>query len=219
MASGHVNRTQRPNTWQHRPSLRREESPCQSGAVHTWHLTDVARRAADVGSSRYSGHHDPAGSHPTPACTATMVTLAPADDGVLRMNRYPAIVASDEPTEATRFDSTAWAARVFGVSTMAAVATAKARGTKLDGNRGIKPTVKMRIQSAAARQQRASARAARYRTADSGAAGGRRCVIKTDRSRAQRQGYPDCAGEGAWTAPGEASVEAAGEIARFRSRF
>jgi len=25
MASGHVNRTQRPNTWLHRPSLRREE--------------------------------------------------------------------------------------------------------------------------------------------------------------------------------------------------
>ena len=35
MASGHVNRTKRPNTWLHRPSLRREESPCQLGAVHT----------------------------------------------------------------------------------------------------------------------------------------------------------------------------------------
>ena len=38
MASGHVNRAKRPNTWQHRPSLRREESPCQPGAVHTWHI-------------------------------------------------------------------------------------------------------------------------------------------------------------------------------------
>ena len=38
MASGHVNRTQRPNTWLHRPSLRREDSPCQPGAVHTWPL-------------------------------------------------------------------------------------------------------------------------------------------------------------------------------------
>jgi hypothetical protein len=37
MASGHVNRTERPNTWQHRPSLRREDSSCQPGAVHTWH--------------------------------------------------------------------------------------------------------------------------------------------------------------------------------------
>src|ERR1700730_11144530 len=36
MASGHVNRTSRPNTWQHRPSLRREDSSCQPGAVHTW---------------------------------------------------------------------------------------------------------------------------------------------------------------------------------------
>src|ERR1700722_20687145 len=43
MASGHVNRTQRPNTWLHRPSLRREDSPCQLGAVHTWPITtDIA---------------------------------------------------------------------------------------------------------------------------------------------------------------------------------
>jgi len=27
MASGHVNRIYRPNTWQHRPSLRREDCP------------------------------------------------------------------------------------------------------------------------------------------------------------------------------------------------
>jgi hypothetical protein len=40
MASGHVNRTNRPNTWLHRPSLRREDSPCQPGAVHTWHDSD-----------------------------------------------------------------------------------------------------------------------------------------------------------------------------------
>ena len=43
MASGHVNRTNRPNTWLHRPSLRREDSPCQPGAVHTWPgATDTA---------------------------------------------------------------------------------------------------------------------------------------------------------------------------------
>jgi hypothetical protein len=41
MASGHVNRTQRPNTWLHRPSLQREDSPCQLGAVHTWHKADA----------------------------------------------------------------------------------------------------------------------------------------------------------------------------------
>ncbi|SRR5216683_5618887 len=42
MASGHVNRIYRPNTWQHRPSLRREESSCQPGAVHTWHAYHAA---------------------------------------------------------------------------------------------------------------------------------------------------------------------------------
>ena len=35
-ASGHVNRTDRPNTWLHRPMLQREKSSCQPGAVHTW---------------------------------------------------------------------------------------------------------------------------------------------------------------------------------------
>jgi hypothetical protein len=38
MASGHVNRINRPNTWLHRQSLRREDSSCQPGAVHTWHI-------------------------------------------------------------------------------------------------------------------------------------------------------------------------------------
>src|SRR5215469_11095198 len=38
MASGHVNRANRPNTWLHRPAKRREDSPCQLGAVHTWHM-------------------------------------------------------------------------------------------------------------------------------------------------------------------------------------
>jgi len=41
MASGHVSRTNRPNTWLHRPSLRREVFPCQLGAVDTWHLEPV----------------------------------------------------------------------------------------------------------------------------------------------------------------------------------
>ena len=42
MASGHVNRTQRPNTWLHRPSLQREDSSCQLGAVHTWPTASVS---------------------------------------------------------------------------------------------------------------------------------------------------------------------------------
>ena len=44
MASGHVNRANRPNTWPHRLTLRREVLTCQPGAVHTWHIADVATR-------------------------------------------------------------------------------------------------------------------------------------------------------------------------------
>src|SRR5262249_5627658 len=46
MASGHVNRANRPNTWLHRPRLQREDSPCQLGAVHTWHKADIDVRGA-----------------------------------------------------------------------------------------------------------------------------------------------------------------------------
>jgi hypothetical protein len=48
MASGQVNRTNRPNTWLHRPSLRREDSSCQLGAVHTWHNVANAGGASDA---------------------------------------------------------------------------------------------------------------------------------------------------------------------------
>jgi hypothetical protein len=48
MASGHVNRTNRPNTWLHRPSLQREDSSCQLGAVHTWHKADIQFAATNV---------------------------------------------------------------------------------------------------------------------------------------------------------------------------
>jgi hypothetical protein len=48
MASGHVNRANRPNTWLHRPALKREEKPCQHGAVHTWHLSDLSLERRNV---------------------------------------------------------------------------------------------------------------------------------------------------------------------------
>jgi hypothetical protein len=41
MASGHVNRTNRPNTWLHRPTCKREKKPCQLGAVHTSGLSQT----------------------------------------------------------------------------------------------------------------------------------------------------------------------------------
>jgi DNA invertase Pin-like site-specific DNA recombinase len=50
--------------------------------------------------------------------------------------------------------------RMISSRTKAALAAAKARGTKLGGNRGVKPTAKMRALSASALKQRADARAA-----------------------------------------------------------
>src|SRR5262249_56324937 len=52
---GHYGRTNRPNTWLHRPSLRREDSPCQPGAVHTWHISEVTNEAADFRLGGQSG--------------------------------------------------------------------------------------------------------------------------------------------------------------------
>ena len=56
MASGHVNRIKRPNTWLQRPMLQnREESSCQTGAVHTWHIASLRCYAAIRRLSRHSG--------------------------------------------------------------------------------------------------------------------------------------------------------------------
>jgi hypothetical protein len=54
MASGHVNRTKRPNTWLHRPMLQNvKKSSCQPGAVHTWHIASFSLRCR---SSSLSAH-------------------------------------------------------------------------------------------------------------------------------------------------------------------
>ena len=47
MASGHVNRINRPNTWLLRPDAQRAKSSCQHGAVHTWHKADIGRDAME----------------------------------------------------------------------------------------------------------------------------------------------------------------------------
>ncbi len=64
MASGHVNRTNRPNTWLHRPATRREDSPCQLGAVHTWHFSAVPAAPGDV---RFQGVKQPCRRNPETA--------------------------------------------------------------------------------------------------------------------------------------------------------
>jgi hypothetical protein len=48
MASGLVCRANRPNTWLHRPACKREEKPCQLGAVHTWHKADMPMAPSNV---------------------------------------------------------------------------------------------------------------------------------------------------------------------------
>jgi hypothetical protein len=55
MASGHVNRSNRPNTWLLRPMLQREDSSCQPGAVHTWPLAELSETRRDVGYLGISG--------------------------------------------------------------------------------------------------------------------------------------------------------------------
>jgi hypothetical protein len=48
--------------------------------VGCWHFSDLTFLYRAVCSSGYSGHHDSAGDHPTPACNATKVTLERAGD-------------------------------------------------------------------------------------------------------------------------------------------
>jgi hypothetical protein len=56
MASSHARRTNRSNTWPHRPALhQRQQNPCQRGVVHTWHDSAVRLPAYDVRSALFSG--------------------------------------------------------------------------------------------------------------------------------------------------------------------
>ena len=64
MASGHANRANRPNTWLHRPHLRREDSPCQLGAVHTWHIPDPANWREEFRLRAYSRSPNPLPARP-----------------------------------------------------------------------------------------------------------------------------------------------------------
>src|SRR5262249_47952325 len=73
MASGHVNRTNRPNTWLHRPSLQREDFPSQPGAVHRWHNADqaIAAGMSAAGESRHATAKEAGpslGAHASPQC-------------------------------------------------------------------------------------------------------------------------------------------------------
>jgi hypothetical protein len=54
-AGGHVNRANRPNTWLHRPAKRRGDSPCQLGAVHTWHNCELREERTEFRLREQSG--------------------------------------------------------------------------------------------------------------------------------------------------------------------
>jgi len=75
MASGHVNRVNRPNIWLLRPSLQSEDSSCQPGAVHTWPKADMAAVTSDVRFRGWSGHG--ARQRPTSAFLGTGALSAP----------------------------------------------------------------------------------------------------------------------------------------------
>jgi DNA invertase Pin-like site-specific DNA recombinase len=90
--------------------------------------------------------------------------------------------------------------RMISARTKAALAAAKARGTKLGGDRGVKPTIKMRKQSAAARQQRASAKAAGIAPTIAELQATGATSLRQIAAGLNAQDIPTARGNGEWTA-------------------
>ena len=91
-------------------------------------------------------------------------------------------------------------AGMISARTKAALAAAKRRGKKLGGNRGVKPTAKMRALSTAALQRRANARAADFAPviADLQAAGAMSLRAIAEGLNAKK--IPTARGSGKWSA-------------------
>lgn len=91
-------------------------------------------------------------------------------------------------------------AGMISARTKAALAMARRRGVKLGGNRGVKPTAKMRALSRAARQQRADIRAAdiapTIKTLQAAGATSLRAIA----AGLNNQGIPTARGQGKWSA-------------------
>jgi DNA invertase Pin-like site-specific DNA recombinase len=90
--------------------------------------------------------------------------------------------------------------RMISARTKASLAAAKARGTQLGGDRGIKPTVKMRRKSAQARQQRALGRAADIAPTIAELRAGGATSLRAISAGLNARGIPTARGEGAWSA-------------------
>jgi DNA invertase Pin-like site-specific DNA recombinase len=91
-------------------------------------------------------------------------------------------------------------AGMISARTKAALAAAKRRGTKLGGNRGVKPTAKMRARSTAVRQQRADARAADIGPTIAALQAGGATSLRAIAAGLNAQGIPTAKGNGTWSA-------------------
>jgi DNA invertase Pin-like site-specific DNA recombinase len=90
--------------------------------------------------------------------------------------------------------------RMISGRTKAALAAAKARGTKLGGNRGVKPTAKMRALSKVALQQRADARAADIGPTIKALQAAGATSLRAIAAGLNEQGIPTARGSGTWSA-------------------
>src|SRR5260221_555978 len=81
-----------------------------------------------------------------------------------------------------------------------ALAAAKRRGTKLGGNRGVKPTAKMRALSTAALRERANARAADIAPTVKALQAAGATSLRAIAAGLNAQGIPTARGSGSWSA-------------------
>ena len=89
---------------------------------------------------------------------------------------------------------------MISARTKAALAAAKKRGKKLGGNRGVKPTAKMRARSTAVLQQRADARAADIGPTVKALQAGGATSLRAIAEGLNAQGIPTARGQGTWSA-------------------
>ncbi|SDS19023.1 recombinase family protein [Bradyrhizobium canariense] len=91
-------------------------------------------------------------------------------------------------------------AGMISARTKAALAAAKKRGKKLGGNRGVKPTAKMRALSTAAIQKRADVRAADVAPTVKALQAAGKTSLRAIANGLNEQGIPTARGGGTWSA-------------------
>lgn len=91
-------------------------------------------------------------------------------------------------------------AGMISARTKAALAQARKRGVKLGGNRGVKPTAKMRALSAKAIQQRADARAADIAPTIKSLQAAGATSLRAIAAKLNAAGIPTARGQGVWSA-------------------